>query len=137
MATLYGTQMTKLNASQTPAPGFVHGSVRCFHEKITLASQAAADITYIARLPKGAVFLYGMLDTDTSLGSTTIQIGISGSTAKYKADATFTSTNTPTPFGKAGVQVALSAEEDVFITWSTATAPSSGTLNVTIFYAFD
>lgn len=139
MATTYGTQMTKLRNTfpqALPDAGDVSGDVRVFSESVTLAGQTAASIIEVAKLPKGARFLYGMLTTDTSLGSTTIQIGVTGSTAAFKADAVFTATDTPTLFGKASaVGVALTAETIVIITVSTATAPSSGSLKITIFYS--
>lgn len=142
MATYYGPNMTNvLNQGALPVNNQVadvSGRKRTFVEIVTLAGQLAADITYIAHMPVGARFLGGRLVTDTSLGSTTIQIGIVGSTAKYKADAVFTATETPTGFGKtAATGVALTAAEDLIITWSTATAPSSGTLVVEVDYAVD
>lgn len=138
MAATSGTQMTKVDAGTPPDPGFVNGTVRCFAETVTLASQASADTIEVGWLPKGAVPLYGVLTTTTSLGSSTISIGTSGSTAKYRADATFTATDTPTTFGKsAAVNTALTADETVIITVATAALPSSGTLHVTLFYAFN
>jgi hypothetical protein len=140
MATTYGTNAGKvINGTGTPAPGFVNGNVHSFVEVITLASQAAADITYVARIPKGAIFIAGRLTTTVSLGTTTISIGVVGSTAKYLAAATtLTAVDTPTLFGKAAATgVALTANDDVIITWATATAPASGSLVVVIEYAFD
>jgi hypothetical protein len=91
-------------------PGFVHGTVRVYTEQVTLASQAVADIIVLGMIPKGSVFLYGILETDTSLGSTTLAISSAtlnsaATTAtvvtagKYRAAATFTATDTPTFFG--------------------------------------
>lgn len=138
MANTRGTQMTKVNAGTTPAPGFVDGSVRSFVETVTYASQASGDTIEVARLPKGAVVLGGLITTDTSTGTATLSIGISGSAAKYKAAAVFTATDTPTLFGKtAALNVALSAEETVIITIGTAALPASGTLAVTFFYTFN
>jgi len=143
MATLYGTQMAKLRNStpvQLPDPCDVHGRVRCFDELVVLASQATADgIIEVARLPKGAKFLYGILQTDTSLGTSTIAIGISGTAGKYRASATFTATNTPTLFGvvSAATVAKLTAEEIVIITFATANLPASGNLRVQIFYSLD
>jgi hypothetical protein len=138
MATLRGAQMTKLNAGTPPAPGFADGSVRVFCEEITLAGQATTDTIEVARLPKGAIPLYGVIETDTSLGTSTVAIGISGDTGKYRAAGTFTATDAPTLFGvAAAVGQSLAAEETVFISIGTAALPGAGTLRVMFFYAFD
>lgn len=106
---------------------------------ITLASQTTSDTLQLGNLPAGAVFAFGVLTTDTSLGSSTLAIGISGTAAKYKAAATFTSTDTPTLFGKAAQVAAsdagLSAEETVIGTIAAATLPASGTLVVDMYYS--
>ncbi|MEX0807092.1 MAG: hypothetical protein WD044_00035 [Dongiaceae bacterium] len=141
MAVLYGTQMAKLHNStpvQLPAVSDVHGRVRIFNETIPLATQTTSDTIEIARLPKGARVLYGVLNTDTSLGSSTVAIGITGTTGKYRAAATFTATSTPTLFGvNAGVGVGAAAEETVIITIAAASFPGSGTLKVMFIYTLD
>jgi hypothetical protein len=133
--------MAKLHNStpvQLPAVSDVHGRVRVFNETVTLATQTTSDTIEIARLPKGARLLYGVLNTDTSLGSSTVAIGIAGATGKYRAAATFTTANTPTLFGvNAGVGVGAAAEETVIITIATASFPGSGTLKVMMFYSLD
>lgn len=138
MANTLAAQMTKLAAGTPPAPGFVDGSVRCFAETITFASQASGDTIEIARLPKGAVLFYGLLTTNTSTGTATLSFGISGSAAKYKAAAAHTTTDTPALFGiTAALNTALTEEETVIATVGTAALPASGTMHVTFFYAFD
>jgi len=105
---------------------------------VTLASQTTSDTIEIASLPKGSRVLYGVLTTDTSLGSSTVAIGIAGTTGKYRAAATFTATNTPTLFGvTAGIGSGIASDEIVIITIAAATMPSSGTLRVMIFYSLD
>jgi hypothetical protein len=139
MAALYGLQMNKLvnTPNDLPDPGFVHGSVKVFNERVNLGSQTTADTIAVARLPKGAIPLYGILLTDTSLGSSNIAIGVAGSTGKYRAAGTFVTTNTPTLFGvNAAIGEALAAEEDVIITITTASLPGSGILRVQFFYVF-
>ena len=138
MATQYGTQMTRLNAGTTPAPGFVDGGVRCFCEEIALASQPTTDVIEVARLPKGAIPLFGVIESDTSLGTATVAIGIAGATGKYRAAATFTATDTPALFGAgAAIGGALADGETVIVTIGTAALPAAGTLRVMFFYAFD
>jgi len=141
MATQYGLQMGRLRNTapvDLPMAGDVHGRVRCFNEKVTLASQPTADIVEVARLPKGARVLYGLLVSTVSLGSSTLAIGITGTTGKYRAAATFTAADTPTLFGPAAsLGEALTAEEIVFLTIAAAPLPASGTLRVLIFYTLD
>lgn len=138
MATQYGTQTAKLNAGTTPAPGFVDGAVRVFCEEVALASQPTTDAIEVARLPKGAIPLYGVIGTDTSLGASTVAIGIAGATGKYRAAATLTATDAPSLFGVgAGIGGALVDEETVIVTIGAAALPAAGTLRVMFFYAFD
>jgi hypothetical protein len=113
----------------------VNGNVRVHRATITLASQTTSDTIVVALPNIGDSFLYGVLTTDTSLGSSTVAIGISGTTAKYKAAATFTATDTPTVFGKASALTKLTATETIFITIGAATFPSSGTLVVDLYFS--
>lgn len=137
MANTLGTQMTKLDAGTPPDPGFVDGSVRTFCEEITLLAQANGDTIEVARLPKGAVPLYGVIVTDTSLATAEIAIGVSGAAGKYRTSAVLTAT-TPELFGVAGgVGGALTAEETVIATVGVAALPASGTLRVMFFYDFN
>lgn len=138
MTVFYGTQSAKVLGPtlSTPSPGFVHGTVRCFAETVTFNTQTTSDTIVIGLLPKGSVFLGGIITTDTSTGSATIAIGITGTVAKYKAAAAFTTTDTPTFFGKAATTgVAETADRTVFITIAAASLPASGTLSVTMFYS--
>jgi len=141
MTVFYGAQMTKLRNTapqDLPAVADVHGRVRVFNEKVTLASQTTSDTIEVAKLPKGARLLYGLLTSSVSLGSSTVAVGIAGTTGKYRAAALFTATDTPTPFGvAANVGEPLAAEEIVFLTIAAASLPASGTLRVTIFYTLD
>lgn len=137
MANTQGVRMAQLAAGTTPDPGFVDGTLRCFVEEVTLASQAISDTIEVARLPKGAVPLYGVVVSSVSLGTATLQIGVSGTAAKYRAAATLAVT-TPELFGAAGgVGQALGAEETVIVTVGTAALPASGTLRVIMVYAFN
>jgi len=132
------------SANQTAAPvGYkpnasVYGArVRRLRASFTYAGQLITDTLVVGTLPTGATFAYGVLTASASSSSTTLAIGTSGSTAKYRAAAAFTSTDTPTFFGKAAEVAAspLSAEEVVIITLAAATAPSSGTLVVDLYYS--
>lgn len=141
MAVLYGTQMTKLRNTvpqDLPAARDVGGKIRCFNETITLAAQATTDTIEVAKLPKGATPLFGIISSTVSLGTSTVAIGITGTTGKYRTAAVFTATDTPTFFGNVAVMgVQLAAEEIVIITIATAALPGSGTLRVMFFYAVE
>ena len=141
MATQYGTQMGKLRntlPADLPVVSDVHGRVRCFNEKTVLNSQPAGDTIEVARLPKGARLLFGLLNATVSLSTATIAIGIAGNAGKYRAAAAFTAVDTPTPFGAAAnAGEALAAEEIVLLGIGTAALPAAGTLRVQLFYAVD
>ena len=145
MATYLSTELGG-SANQTSAPvgykpraSVYGGRLKRLRATVTLASQATTDTLQLGNLPAGAVFAFGVLNSDTSLGSSTLAIGISGTTGKYRAAATFTSTDTPTFFGKAAEAAAsdagLSAEQTVIGTIASAALPSSGTLVVDLYYS--
>lgn len=120
-ASVYGARLKRLRAT------------------ITFAGQTTSDLIQLGNLPAGSVFAFGVMTTDTSTGSATIAIGNSGTAAKYKAAAAFTSTDTPTMFGKAAPIAAsdagLSADETVYATIAGASLPSSGTMTVDLYYS--
>jgi hypothetical protein len=140
MAVLNATQMAKLSSFPIDYPEVadVGGRLRVFNEKITLAGQTTADTIQVAKLPRGARVLFGILVTSVSLGSSTIAIGVTGTAAKYRAAATFGTADAPTLFGvAANVGEPLANEETVFITIGTAALPGSGTLRVMMVYTVD
>lgn len=111
------------------------GKVRCAIAEFTLASDVAGVYTAPIRLPRGARVLALALNSDTSLGSTTLAVGIAGTAGKYRAAATYTSTDTLTFVAlNAAIGKALAAEEQIIITTAAATAPSSGRLLIMFFY---
>lgn len=145
MATYLSTELGG-SANQTTAPvGYrpratVYGArVKRMRATITLASQATTDTLVLGVLPAGATFAYGVLTASATLGTSTLAIGITGTTGKYRAAATFTAADTPTLFGTAATvgaaDPALAAEETVIGTIATAALPSSGTLVVDLYYS--
>lgn len=103
-----------------------------------VATILAADVLRCFKLPVGVLPLFGMLNADTSSGSTTLAIGNATTAAKYKAAAAFTTTDTPTLFGKAaavGGIVPATVAEEVLVTTAAATAPASGLLTVDMYVA--
>lgn len=134
------------SANQTVAPvGYkpratVYGArLKRMRATVTLNSQATTDTLVLGNLPSGATFAYGVVTASVSLGTSTLAIGPSASTGKYRTAATFTATDTPTLFGNtAAVGVSdpgLAADETVIGTIATASLPASGTLVVDIFYS--
>lgn len=139
------------------------GRVRKIVGVITMASQTAATVFGIARIPIPATLLNIEAVTDTSLGSTTIKFGdsASGNSAIYGAAATLTSTNAYTSFlvldnapGTAAITAGYDCTtgaattytndsgagggyEDIIMTTAAATMPSSGTLVVIVQYMID
>jgi hypothetical protein len=138
MATLYSAEMNGLLNSvpvNLPDGGVVDGNVRVKRATITLASQTTSDTIVIAKAKAGESFLYGVMNNNSvSLGSSTVAIGITGTTGKYRAAAVKTST-TPEVFGPSGAMATLSADEEIFITIAVASLPASGTLVVDLYFS--
>jgi len=139
VATTYSTELdTLLNAT----PGVIldgkvaGGRMRRYRATITLASQAAGIIAAV-RVPDGSVFAYGVINTDTSLGSTTVAIGHDDDPDIYRSAATHTATNAPTMFGRnLGLQEgALSEQKVINLTTASAALPASGTLVVDFYFS--
>lgn len=131
------------SANQTAAPASYRPTAYAYQARLrsmrgtfTLASQTTSDTLVIGDLPVGARFAYGVITSSVTLGSSTIAVGIAGTTAKYKAAATFTTADTPTLFGIAAqvAQAPSAAGERIFATIGAASLPASGTLVIEIFY---
>lgn len=130
MTVFYSSELASITATpvvKAADAGYAARLIR-FRATIALASQTTSDTIVVAIVPAGYAFAFGMHCTDTSLGSSTVAIGITGTTGKYRTAATFTATNTPTLFGNVAAMddAALSADQTVFITIAAATMPSSG-----------
>lgn len=143
MAKQYGNYTAP--RGQTPV-GQVDGSsqggrVRVYREQITLASGVGttADTIVVAYPSKGEQFLFGVLTSTVTLGTSTVAVGVTGATGKYRTAAAFTAVDTPTLFGAgaAGLGGAgkLAGDEEIFLTIGTANLPTSGTLTVDLYFA--
>ena len=114
--------------------------VRVARGSYTLTGTAVttSDTLNIAVMPSGAIFNFGMIASGVSLGSSTVAIGISGTTGKYRAAATFTAVDTPTTFGVASAmanQTPLAGDERIIGTIAAASLPTSGqSLVIQMFY---
>lgn len=117
-----------------PGSALVGGKLEVLsQERFTLASDATGAYNIGAVIPAGSVPLLGVLTSTVSLGSSTIALGITGTTGKYRTAATFTAADTPTLFGNASVLgVALSAAEQLLMTVAVAALPASGTLHIAL-----
>lgn len=140
MTQWYSNELAGIDSTPVVKPSATQGygaRVKRFTATIALASQASGDTVVLADVPAGFKFAYGVLNTDTSLGTATIEIGDASSAASYLAAETFTSTNTPTLFGKvAEVSAAASAASDrLILTVGTAALPASGTLVVDLYFS--
>jgi hypothetical protein len=139
MAVLYATEATGYLNSAVPSlpAGAIHGGqLRRYRASITLASQATTDTIVLCRLHAGQAVAYGIMTSSVTLGSSTVAIGITGTTGKYRAAATFTAVNTPTLFGPTAATMAAApttAEETIFVTIAAADLPSSGTLVIDLY----
>lgn len=137
MTVFYSTELASITATpvvKAASPAYAARVLR-FRATIALASQTTSDTIVVAILPAGYTFAFGIHTTDTSLGSSTVAIGITGTTGKYRTAATFTATNTPTLFGNVAAMddAGLTADETVFITIAAATMPASGIYVVDIY----
>ena len=112
------------------------GKVRVAQAVFNCSSDASATYTAPIRLPVGARVICGFINASATMGaSATIAIGISGSTGKYRAAATYTSADTFTLLGlNAALATALTAEEQILMTVGTAALPSSGRLIIGFLY---
>ncbi len=139
MATFYAAEAAGyLNTVPPSLPaGAIHGGrLRRYRATVTLNTQTTSDTIVLAKLHAGQSVAYGILTSSVSLGTSTIAIGITGTTGKYRTGATFTAVDTPTLFGPAASvadDAPTSAEETIFITIGVASLPASGTLVVDLY----
>lgn len=139
MTVFYSTELASIAATpvvKAASAGYGARLIR-FRASITLATQTTSDTIVVAIVPAGYAFAFGIITTDTSLGSSTVAIGITGTVALYKAAAVFTATDTPTFFGKAAAiaQATLTADQTIFITIAAASLPASGQLVVDMYFS--
>jgi len=89
------------------------GRVRVLSDTLTYASQASGSTLVFGGgyIPKGARVIFGTMTTSASTGSATVSVGISGSTAKYKALAAYTTADVPLVFGVTAGLTETTADE--------------------------
>ena len=139
MTVWYSQELTgfaSLPVVKPSAPQYA-GGLFIYQASILLATQLINDTIVVGYVPPGAAFAFGLLSTDTSLGAATIAIGTAAAAAKYRAAATFTTTNVPTFVGLVAnyANVSLAAPETQIITVTTANLPAAGNLVYQQFWA--
>lgn len=143
MAVLYGAAAANAFSVNPPvksSPAEHGGRVRSLTDTVTYATQTTSDTIVIGGgyLPVGARVLEVLMTTSVTTGSATLALGISGSTAKYKAAGAITTANVPQVFGvAAALNTTLTSAEQLFLTIAGASLPASGTLVVTVLYVVD
>lgn len=145
MAAFYTLELGGPNTGASGATGTVDGlpaykpsaplgemaRLRVARGSYTLTGTAitTADTLNICIQPAGALHQFGIITAGVSLGTSTLAIGISGTTGKYRAAATFTTVDTPTLFGIASIlanQTVLAADERIIGTIAVASLPTTG-----------
>lgn len=108
--------------------------VATFDLSLTNVKKANGDINVCFRIPRGYKPLLGWLLASATMGANaTIAVGTAAVPAKYRAAATFTTANVPTPFmlSSAADDAPLTDYEDVIITVGHADGlPGAGILQV-------
>lgn len=139
MATTYSTETA--NAGLTPPKKIAdvgqRGRVMVLKNSIALASQAKSSNIFLGNIPVGSRFKGGVIVTDTSLGSAKVSVGTAADNVAFLASGTFTSTETPTAFGKVAARVATAYTADTAVYLyndGTAALPASGNLVIDIEY---
>ena len=134
MAEKYSSEQETINAGNKVDSVLFNGRVRLRRATITMAAQATNDTIVLCNARAGEVFAYGVINVSATAGSSTIEIGTSADTDKYRAAATKTST-APELFGIAGSQVQLTADEKIIATIKAAALPASGTLVIDMYFS--
>lgn len=103
---------------------------------ITMAGQASGDDIVLGVVNPGDRFLGATVNPSATTGTSTIALGIEGSTSKYSAAVAFTNADTPTAKGKAtAIGVAETARKKILATIGTAALPGAGTLSIVLRFA--
>lgn len=99
-----------------------------------LNGQAVADKLILPPTPKGARGVRYRIQSSVSLGTSTLALGVSGNTGKYRAAATLAVTTPEEVSSAVNTAAALTAEENAFLTVAVAALPVGGTLTVEVIY---
>jgi len=128
---------------QMPNAAYVGGRVRRYRNVINLATVnggsavTTADTIALTEIPAGSVFDYGMLTSSVTLGTSTLAIGVAGTTGKYRAAAVSTAVDTPAIFGGATAQADTDPSLAVIypiVTVAVANLPTTGTVVIDLYF---
>jgi hypothetical protein len=142
MATLtaYGTNYT-IASNVTPStllnPAKWTGDIKHISDVVVMTTAAdAASLVYVGKLPKGAIPLYTVFNTDDATSTATGIIGYASDTNALGAITAITTTLTqlvePTVWN-----TPLTAAKDVYVTTATAATSASTNWHVTIAYGME
>lgn len=128
-------ELTAMDNGDIVSSVITDASVVRVRATLTLDSQAEGKVT-LFELPKGYLFLYGVLNTSVSLGTSTVAIGTEKTEDLYKKAEVLTEADVPTLFGKNAAVVSANEEtQNVYLTVAAAALPASGTLVVDMYFA--
>jgi hypothetical protein len=117
-----------VNTARRPVDGGAIRQISSIRRSWTLAAQTTSDTLEGLTLPRGFKPIRCNIWPSVTLGSSTLAIGIAGTTGKYRAAATVT-----TPASAVvliGTSVALAADEPILVTIGAASLPASGTVQL-------
>lgn len=102
--------------------------------KVAGTAWAVGDVFRLGKKPKGQKITSISITPGTSLGTTTLNVGIPGDTSKYAADKTATAVDVPTVLGPKASTLDddPGAEEELLMTIGTAAIPGNVLLTVKI-----
>jgi hypothetical protein len=129
MTAFYSIEAGAIASPHRPLDGGAIKQLSVIRRTFTMAAQTTSDTLEGIKLPKGFRPVRWGLVPSATLGSSTLALGIAGTTGKYRAAATVTapvSGDVVTAPPAAG----LAADEDVIVTIAAATLPGSGTIAV-------
>ena len=135
--TAYGTNYTiadNVTPSTALDPSKWTGDVKHISEVVTMTTAGdAGTLVYVGKLPKGAIPLYTIFNSDDATSTATGIIGYAGDTNALGTISAITTTLTQV-VAPAVFNTALTAEKDVYVTTAAAATSASTTWHVTIFY---
>ena len=141
MATVYGDNYD-VAVNYDPASdsrlgqGVWGGNVRVQYDTYTLNATASGTIINVAKLPKGAMFIKGLIVNEALGSSVTLTYGDSGDADRYLAAASAASAGTIDCVAKAGVGHSMTADTVLYLTTGGATTASSDkVVQVITFYS--
>ena len=139
MADFYALQQVGVaDGTLTPAAKADGGQVGAKVSSITASKSGTqalttADRLYLGKVRAGERVAEILVTTDTSLGTSTLSIGTTGTPAKYVGAKTLTATDVPTTMGPKASTLddgLLTADEDLWLSIGTANAAAAVLLSV-------